>query len=135
MNWHQFHSSASVALLRTLLFFVNFTFMISGGILILLGTVLQSQLKELFEITPEINSASPYILIGLGLVIFFIGLWAFWCTVKGHITLLYIYSIVILLIFIVEIILAITVLMRKRTYEYTFKTGVKKLWNNIQINQ
>jgi len=126
MNWRRFHASASIALLRAVLFCVNLIFVISGGILCLLGIVLRSELKDLLEITPEVNSASPYILIGLGLVIFFIGLFAFWCTIKGHVILLYIYSIVILLIFIVEIILAITVLIRKRTYEDTFKTSVKK---------
>ncbi|CAF4410012.1 unnamed protein product, partial [Adineta steineri] len=53
--------------------------------------------------------------IGLGLIIFFIGLFAFWCTLKGHIALLYVYSSVVFLIFVAEILLAVTVLMKQKT--------------------
>ncbi|CAF0766340.1 unnamed protein product [Adineta ricciae] len=100
---------------------------ISGGILFLLGIVLRGQLSTLLDITPEMSSSAPYILIGLGLIIFFIGLFAFWCTVKGHIALLYIYSTVVFLIFVAEVLLAVTVLMKQQTYEDTFKTSLSNV--------
>ncbi|CAF2722168.1 unnamed protein product [Rotaria sp. Silwood2] len=127
MDWHRFHASASIALLRTLLICINIIFLISGGILFLLGVVLRSQLSIFLDITPEMSSSSPYILIGLGLIIFFIGLFAFWCTIKGHVTLLYIYAIVVFLIFVAEILLAVTVLMKQQTYEETFKTSLSNV--------
>jgi len=127
MTWRRVHTSASLALLRTLLFFVNLIFILSGGLLILLGLVLRSNFKEFLEITPEMKSSSPYVLIGLGIAIFVIGLLAFWCTIKGQISLLYIYSIVILLILLAEVVLAVSVLMKKQTYENTFKTSVRRV--------
>jgi len=95
--------------------------------LFLLGVLLRSQLSTFLDITPEMSSSSPYILIGLGLIIFFIGLFAFWCTIKGHVTLLYIYSTVVFLIFVAEILLAVTVLMKQQTYEETFKTSLRNV--------
>jgi small-conductance mechanosensitive channel len=127
MDWHRFHASASIALLRTLLICINIIFLISGGILFLLGVVLRSQLSTFLDITPEMSSSSPFILIGLGLIIFFIGLFAFWCTLRGHVKLLYIYSTVVFLIFVAEILLAVTVLMKQQTYEETFKTSLNKV--------
>jgi len=104
--------------------------MISGGILVLLGITLRYQLKDFIGLTPEINTASPYFIIGLGLFIFFVGLLAFWCTAKGHVTFLYIYSMMIFLILLIEVLLAVTVIMRKQTYEDAFKTGVKRVMNH-----
>ncbi|CAF1088891.1 unnamed protein product [Rotaria sp. Silwood1] len=127
MDWHRFHTTASIALLRTLLICINIIFLISGGILFLLGIILRSQLSTFLDITPEMSSSSPYILIGLGLIIFFIGLFAFWCTIKGHVALLYIYATVVFFIFVAEILLAVTVLMKQQTYEETFKTSL----NNV----
>lgn len=127
MNWHRVHASASIAMLRTLLLAVNAVFIISGGILFILGILLRGQFPNLDDITPEMRSFSPYILMTLGLVIFFIGLFAFWCTIRGHIAMLYVYSCIVLLIFITEILLAVTVLMRKQTYENTFKSSVRRI--------
>ncbi|CAF0883331.1 unnamed protein product [Adineta steineri] len=124
MDWHRFHASASIALLRTLLICINIIFVISGGVLFLLGVVVRSQLSTFLDITPEMSSSTPFILIGLGLIIFFIGLFAFWCTLKGHIALLYVYSSVVFLIFVAEILLAVTVLMKQKTYEETFKASL-----------
>lgn len=130
MSIREFHKSASVALLRTLLFCINLVFMISGGILVLLGITLRYQFKDFIGLTPEINTASPYFIIGLGLFIFFVGLLAFWCTAKGHVTFLYIYSMTILLILVVEVLLAVTVMIRKQTYEDAFKTGIIRVMNH-----
>ncbi|CAF1073776.1 unnamed protein product [Adineta steineri] len=127
MNWQRFQTSASLALLRTLLFCVNVIFMFTGGILILLGIAIRSHFQDFLDITPDMSSTSPYILIGLGVIILLVGFSAFWCTFKGHVTLLYVYSVVILLVLIAEVVLAGTIFMRKRTYEQTFKTVVRKV--------
>ncbi|CAF3180202.1 unnamed protein product [Rotaria socialis] len=124
MDWHRFHTSASIALLRTLLICINIIFVISGGILFMLGILLRSQLAIFLDITPEMSSSAPYILIGLGLIIFFIALFAFWCTIKGRVAMLYIYAVVVFLIFAAEIFLAVAVLMKQQTYEETFKTSL-----------
>ncbi|UJR22420.1 hypothetical protein I4U23_025480 [Adineta vaga] len=127
MTWRHVQTSASLAFLRTLLFFVNLIFILSGGLLVILGIALRSHFKEFLEITPEMKSSSPYVVMGLGIAVLFIGLLAFWCTIRGHITLLYIYSIIILLILIAEVILAVTIIMKKQTYESSFKTSVRKI--------
>ncbi|UJR26667.1 hypothetical protein I4U23_007984 [Adineta vaga] len=132
MDWNRFHASASIALLRTLLICINVIFVFSGGILFLLGIVLRGKLSTLLDITPEMSSSAPYILIGLGLIIFFIGLFAFWCTLKGHVALLYLYSTVVFLIFAAEILLAVTVLMKQQTYVDTLKSSLTNVMREYE---
>ncbi|CAF4460293.1 unnamed protein product, partial [Adineta steineri] len=70
----------------------NVIFMFTGGILILLGIAIRSHFQDFLDITPDMSSTSPYILIGLGVIILLVGFSAFWCTFKGHVTLLYVVS-------------------------------------------
>ncbi|CAF1090218.1 unnamed protein product, partial [Didymodactylos carnosus] len=62
----------------------------SGAVLFLVGIVVRNQIATFLDISPESSSSAPYILIGLGLIIFFIGLLAFWSTVKGVVIVLHV---------------------------------------------
>ncbi|CAF0859362.1 unnamed protein product [Didymodactylos carnosus] len=130
MNWKRFNNSVSTAFLRTLLIGINIIFLFSGAVLFLVGFVVRNQLSTFLDISSETSSSAPYVLIGLGLIIFFIGLFAFWSTMKGVVVALYIYSVIVFIIFISEIVLAVMVLHKKNSLEDTFKGSLTKIIND-----
>ncbi|XP_031597784.1 CD63 antigen [Oreochromis aureus] len=92
---------------KYLVFFFNFIFWLCGLALIVVGIMVQVSLNKTLKITDPTASAAPIILIGVGVVIFFISFFGCCGAFKENYCMVTTFAVLLSLIVIVEIAAAI----------------------------
>jgi tetraspanin-7 len=123
-------SSPAVTCMKLLLTIFNFIFWISGIAILALGIWMKYQLYMYMELTTIYYDAAPYILIGVGSFIVVIGSFGCMCTIKGHSCLLYVFSLILMLVFIVELATAISAFVYKAKLSEGFQGGLSAAMDN-----
>jgi tetraspanin-7 len=116
--------------MKLLLTVFNFIFWLSGVAILALGIWMKYELYMYMELTTIYYDAAPYILIGVGSGIVVIGSFGCMCTMRGHSCLLYVFSIILMLVFIVELATAISAFVYKAKLSEGFKGGLSAAMNN-----
>jgi hypothetical protein len=70
-------------------FYFFFHYQASGLAILCAGIWMQVELHKYLELNAEFSSTAPYVIVGTGAFILFIGTLACCCTVKGQSSLLY----------------------------------------------
>ncbi|XP_057302194.1 tetraspanin-6-like [Hydractinia symbiolongicarpus] len=97
----------------------NFVFWLTGLALLIIGILTKFAFNDIMKLSTDINyNLGPYIMIGCGVFIVLIGFVGCWAAVKEHSWALKIYMFVLIVIFIIEMIGAIT--------GYAFRNKLKK---------
>lgn len=117
-------STPAVTCIKLLLTTFNLIFWVSGVAILGLGLWMKMELYMYMELTTVYFDAAPYILIGVGSGIIIIGSLGCLCTVKGHSCLLYLYSLILLLVFIVELSTAVSAFVYRAKLEDGFSSGL-----------
>ncbi|CAL8113810.1 unnamed protein product [Orchesella dallaii] len=94
---------AALTCMKTLLMIFNTLFWASGIFLLILGVWLHVELHKFIELSPDFSATAPYVLVGTGILILFLGTLACCCTVKEQPILLYIYAAFLSIVFVVEV--------------------------------
>lgn len=117
-------SGPAVALTKTFLTVFNFIFWISGIALLALGIYAKMELYVYMELSTIYYKEAPYILIGVGAFIVLVGSFGCCCTFKGHTVLLYMYSCVLVLVFVAELSSGVAGFVYKNKLEDGFNQGL-----------
>ncbi|CAK9296936.1 unnamed protein product [Gordionus sp. m RMFG-2023] len=115
---------AAVTCLKTLLMIFNILFWISGIIIICIGIWAKVSLYIYTQLSTNNYAFTPYLLIGIGALIISVGTLGCCCTAKGNTRFLYVYSAVLLLIFILEMIAGISFYAKRHKIANGFKLGL-----------
>jgi tetraspanin-7 len=116
--------------MKLLLTVFNVIFWVSGIAILALGIWMKYELYMYMELTTVYYDAAPYILIGVGSGIVVIGSFGCMCTIKGHGCLLYVFSLILMLVFIVELATAISAFVYKAKLSDGFKEGLSAAMTN-----
>lgn len=117
-------SSSAINFAKLLLTIFNIVFLISGLAILVLGVWMHVELYRFIQLTTVYYDAAPYILIGIGSSILLVGCFGCMCTVKGHGSLLYLFSALLLVVFLVELGTAISTFVYKAHIEEGFSEGL-----------
>lgn len=119
-----FQSSAAVTCMKTMLMVFNFVFWISGIAVLALGIWMKVQLHIYVELTTMYYNETPYVLMGVGGGIILVGTLGCCCTVKGKSAFLYMYAAFLVLVFVVELSVAIAAFVYRGKLEEGFNEGL-----------
>jgi len=118
--------------IRTILFVLNFVFWGAGGVILGVGIYIKTQTAALDNVSLSTDSMETmsYILIGLGCVVFAVGLLGCCGSLTQNVCMLMTYFSIVSVIFIGEIALAIVVYVKKDTIadqsRETFRTCMEE---------
>lgn len=107
-----------VVCMKMLLLLFNFLFWASGIALLVAGIWMKMSMASFLKVSTDLSSSVPFSFIGIGVAITIIGFLACFCTVKGHSTLLYLLSIFLLVVFFMEIGIAVA--------GFVFRSNIKE---------
>lgn len=110
--------------MKTLLMVFNFVFWITGITILAIGIWTKVQLYIYMELSSLYYKEVPYVLIGVGAVIVLVGSLGCCCTVKGNSFLLYVYSVFLVVVFVIELSSGITGFIFKTKLENGFQDGL-----------
>lgn len=119
-------SGPAVACMKTLMMVFNFIFWITGIAILALGIWIKVDLYKYMELSSIYYKESPFILIGVGVVIVLVGSLGCCCTIKGNAILLYMYAAFLIVVFVVELSTGAAGFVYKGKLENGFKEGLKK---------
>lgn len=125
--------SAAVTCIKLLLTIFNLVFLVSGLAMLALGYIWMNGVKLQMHTYMRLTNVyydAPYILIAVGCVIVLVGLLGCLCTFKGFPVLLYIFSMFLMLIFIVELSTAIAAFIYKAQLSDGLKSGLADAMND-----
>jgi tetraspanin-7 len=122
-------STPAITCMKTLLVAFNFVFWVSGVAILALGIWTKVELYMYMELTDHYYVEAPYVLIGVGAGIIVIGSLGCLCTVKGKPILLYIFSFVLILVFIAELVVGISGFVYRSKLEASFAIGLDNALN------
>jgi tetraspanin-7 len=128
-------SSPVATCVKFLLTLFNFIFWLSGVAILGLGVWMKIELYMYMELTTVYYDAAPYILIGVGCAIIVIGSFGCMCTIRGHSCLLYVFSIILMLVFIVELATAISAFIYEKQLSQGFKSGLTEAMNQYRDDE
>ncbi|GAB6032183.1 hypothetical protein CHUAL_010830 [Chamberlinius hualienensis] len=121
---------AAVTCMKTLLMVFNVIFWLTGIGILVIGVWMKVDLYKYMELTTNYNPAVSYVLITTGAVIILVGSLACCCTAKGVPALLYLYSVFLMIVFVVELSAGIS----GYVYRGKFRNGFEVGWNNSLMN-
>lgn len=98
MDGKKFKTAACSAFLKTLMMAFNLIFFVIGLAFLIAGIYGFKVFREFFSFAPSTTIYVPIICIGLFMII--VGVLSLWCTPKGVIWLLYVYSALIFVFFV-----------------------------------
>lgn len=127
-------SSPAVTCMKLLLTIFNFIFWVSGVAILGLGIWMKFELFMYMELTTVYYDAAPYVLIGVGAAIVVIGSFGCLCTVKGHSPLLYMFSVFLIVIFVVELATAASIFIFREKVEGGFSEGLTDAIERYGVN-
>jgi len=133
MNVKQFGTAAWTALLKTTLFIFNIVFFALGVGFLTIGIYGMTVFKDFFSFAPSNYIYTPFICIGLFMMI--VGVLSLWCTPKGVTWLLYLYGIIVFVLFVAVLILSAAFVVKRDTFEKTLETGIKKAMEDYPKDQ
>jgi len=117
-------SNPAITCMKFLLTIFNIIFWLSGVAILMLGIWMKLQLYMYMELTTVYFDAAPYVLIGIGSAIILFGSFGCLCTMKGHGRLLYLFVIILLLVFVVELATAVCTYIYRAKVESGFANGL-----------
>uniref|UniRef100_A0A3Q0S2X3 Tetraspanin n=1 Tax=Amphilophus citrinellus TaxID=61819 RepID=A0A3Q0S2X3_AMPCI len=115
---------------KYLLFIFNFIFWICGLALVVLGIVVQVSLHNTYKINDPSASGAPIILIGVGLVIFFISFFGCCGAFKENYCMVTTFAVLLSLIIIIEIAAAIVGYVFRNKLSTIVQDSVTDMMNN-----
>jgi len=139
----------ATALVKYIMFFFNFLFVVGGAALIALGVLQYNGYKEYKEITAEIGpyQASPIVLWVIGGIILFIAFMGCCGTLRESKCMMMTYSTFLGIILILEVALAVGIYMNqddiktwvkdgleKSLKEYNNDDTIRQVWDDMQKN-
>uniref|UniRef100_A0A1W7R9F5 Tetraspanin n=1 Tax=Hadrurus spadix TaxID=141984 RepID=A0A1W7R9F5_9SCOR len=107
----------AVVFMKIFLLLFNFLFWVSGIALLIAGIWMKISMASFLKISTDLSNSVPFSFIGIGTAITIIGFLACFCTVKGQSTLLYMLSIFLLVVFFMEVGVAVA--------GFVFRTNIK----------
>lgn len=119
-------SSAAINFIKLILTIFNFIFLASGVAILGLGIWMHVELFRYIQLTTVYYESAPYVLIGIGSGIVIIASFGCMCTIKGHGRLLYLFSAILMMVFVVELATAIAAFAYRSTIEEGFSRGLSK---------
>lgn len=129
------HTSPVATCTKLLLTLFNIVFWLSGVAILGLGIWMKVELYMYMELTTVYCEYAPYVLIGIGCSIVVIGSLGCLCTIRGHSCLLYVFSIILMLVFIVESATAIAAFVYEKKLSDGFKSGLTEAMNQYKDNE
>lgn len=103
MTKNQFHTMAGIACMKSFLLVFNFVFWLSGILILGIGVWMLANWYHYLVLNLECCGTAPYVLIGIGALIFIVSSLACCCTLKGQPVLLHVYGAFLAVIFILEL--------------------------------
>lgn len=91
---------------------------------------MEVDLHKYTELSTQYSNVIPYVLIAIGGTIFLIGSFACCCTLKGHPVLLYIYSGILTIVFILELGCCVSIYIYRMKLMEGFDEGITNAMNN-----
>lgn len=128
-------SGPAVACMKILLTIFNFIFWVSGVAVLGLGIWMKFELFLYMELTNVYYDFAPYVLIGVGSAIVVIGSFGCLCTFKGHSSLLYVFSVFLILVFVVELATAVSVFIFREKVEDGFSNGFSEAMMTYGVDE
>lgn len=130
MNTKKFKTAACTALLKTLMMAFNLIFFLIGFALLVVGFYGYKVFKQFFTFAPSTSIYFP--IIAIGLLMMFIGALALWCTPKGTVWLLNVYSIFVFVLFLSIFSISILFTVKHDSWQSTLKNGIERSMENYQ---
>jgi len=121
-----------VACMKKLMMVFNFIFWITGVLLMALGIYAIDDVHIFMELSTTYAPGPAYVLIVIGAVIILGGAVACMATIKGHHTLLYALSGLLVSIFIIELSTGIAILVHEEKLHEGFKRGLEIAMDNYK---
>lgn len=122
-------SGPAVACMKTLMMVFNFIFWVTGIAILAIGIWTKVDLYKYMELSSIYYKESPFILIGVGIVIVIVGSLGCCCTVKGNTILLYMYSGFLVIVFVIMLATGAAGFVYKGKLEGGFKEGLENALN------
>lgn len=129
---------AALACMKSFLMVFNFIFWVSGIAILAIGIWMEVELYKYMEMSTEFSGTAPYVLIGTGSLIIFIGTLACCCTVKGQPVLLYVYGAFLAIVFVLELGAGVSIFAYRTKLTEGFDKGLTtamKNYNNASSTQ
>ncbi|XP_018574177.1 tetraspanin-7-like [Anoplophora glabripennis] len=123
---------AAMACMKSLLMVFNFIFWISGIAILAIGIWMEVELYKYMEMSTEFSGTAPYVLIGIGSLIIFIGSFACCCTVKGQPVLLYVYGAFLAIVFVMELGAGVSIFAYRTKLTEGFDKGLTQAMINYR---
>uniref|UniRef100_U5EVC2 Tetraspanin n=1 Tax=Corethrella appendiculata TaxID=1370023 RepID=U5EVC2_9DIPT len=130
----RFQTVAAMACMKSLLMIFNLAFWASGLAILCAGIWMQVELHRYLELSADFSNAAPYVLVGTGALILFIGTMACCCTVKGQSALLYMYGGFLTVVLILELAIAASIYAYKDRLADGFDRGLNQSLHNYGPN-
>ncbi|KAI3384631.1 hypothetical protein SNEBB_010831 [Seison nebaliae] len=118
--------SGSMKIIKYLLIAFNFVFFLCGIALIVTGTVILVGYREVLEFTGNVLGNGAILLIIVGVVIFLLGFFGCCGAWKENFCMIMIFATMLVVIFILELAVAIMGIIFKKKIELNVSTGMKK---------
>jgi len=121
--------------MKGLFLIFNLVFWITGLALLIVGILTKFSFGYMMKLSTEINyDLAPYIIIGCGVFVILVGFLGCWAAVKEHGWALKIYMFVLIVLFIAEIIGAITGYILRKKMDSGLKKGITNGVDNYYSN-
>ncbi|XP_023236959.1 tetraspanin-6-like [Centruroides sculpturatus] len=122
----QLQTGLAVFCMKGLLLIFNCLFWVSGIALLVAGIWMKITMTQILKLSVDYSNSVPFSFIGIGILITIIGFLACFCTVKGHSTLLYLLSIFLIVVFFMEVGIAVAGYAFRNNIRSALKDGIKK---------
>jgi len=127
-------SSAGITCMKLLLTIFNVVFWLSGIAVLTVGIWTQLELQQYMKLSAVYYEATPYVLIAVGGVIILVGSFGCCCTLKGYGRLLYLYAMILILVFMVELSVAICAFVYRQKVESGFDNGLDEAMDRYRTD-
>lgn len=123
---------AAMACMKSLMMVFNTIFWVTGVIILAIGVWVEVELYKYMEMSTAFSHATSYVLIITGFVIILIASLACCCTIKGQTKMLYVYSVFLAIIFIVELGAGISIFTYRTKLTEGFDNGITQAMQNYR---
>lgn len=130
MNSKNFKTAACTAFLKTLMMAFNLIFFLIGFCLVVVGFYGFRVFRQFFTFAPSTSIYFPVIAIGVFMM--FVGALALWCTPKGTVWLLNVYSVLIFILFLSIFSVSILFAVKHDSWQSTLKNGIESSMEKYQ---
>jgi len=106
-----------------MLLIFNLIFLAIGAAFLTIGIYGMTVFKNFFAFAPSTQIYVPFICIGLFMMI--VGIMSLWCTPKGVIWCLYLYSIIVFVLFVAVLALSALFVVKRSAVDANLKSGIE----------